>query len=179
MLRKLLFNFTAKLPCRVIGINGRPYLERYYVGKFLGLTFYLHRFLNGDGDREVHDHPWRMSISLILIGSYLEERLLYFMPCGWACRMRQMRPGKFNIITCHTFHRITKPSPETWTLFMHTRRIKGWGFLQIIETDDRTGSGLLYHQPYDLAASNDWHRHVKNGAQTERMPLWGGAKDAA
>lgn len=179
MIRKILFHLTGKLPLRIIGINGRPYLERYYVGKLLGLTFYLHRFLNGDGDREVHDHPWRFSAALILIGGYQEERVKYIGPVGWACKMRSMFPGRINIITHRAFHRITHPKPETWTLFMHTRRMKGWGFLQIIETDDLTEYGLLYHQPFDLSQSVDWQHRVKTGEDTGRMPLWGGMKDAA
>lgn len=43
MLRTALLKLSARLPCRLIKVNGEPYLERYYVGRLLGVTFYLHR----------------------------------------------------------------------------------------------------------------------------------------
>ena len=58
VVRRVLFNLSGRFPCRFINRNPEErYLERYYLGKCLGLTFYLHRFVSPDGDEEVHDHP--------------------------------------------------------------------------------------------------------------------------
>ena len=61
-------------PVRIINDNG-PYLERYYLFSFLGYTFYLHKFVNSDPDRGLHDHPWYKSFSIVLSGSYIEKKL--------------------------------------------------------------------------------------------------------
>lgn len=173
MLRRWLYAITAKRPCRLIDVEGRPYLERYYLGKFFGVTFYLHRFIHGDGDRDVHDHPWRLSVAMVLAGGYVEERVTRISPDGWAYKIRHLYPGKPNIIRYRDFHRIRYTHQETWTLFCHTRRIKTWGFLRTTDA-----SGLLYHQPYDVSGSLNWHTQAKIGEAAGREP-YGGATHAA
>ena len=46
MIHKLLFKLTAGLRCKLIDREGAPYLERYYLGRLFGVTFYLHRFVS-------------------------------------------------------------------------------------------------------------------------------------
>jgi len=164
MLRRLLYKLTARLPCRLIKIDGRPYLERYYLGKALGLTFYLHRFVAPDDERNVHDHPWGRSAALVLVGGYLEERLRWFdlASGGWRAKARRMFPGRVNVINGWTFHRITAPRPETWTLFAHTRRCKSWGFLYPAE------EAVVYYQPFDIAANATWWERAPMGAEAGR-----------
>lgn len=62
------------------GINGgprRPYLTRWHVlPRNKWLNVYLHRFVHGDDDRALHDHPWH-SASLILDGRYIEHTAEY------------------------------------------------------------------------------------------------------
>jgi hypothetical protein len=171
MIRRFLFWFSARLPCRIIGINDNPYLERYYVGKLFGVTCYLHRFIRADADRDVHDHPWRLSVSVIVCGGYLEERVTCIEPGGWRIKQRQMHPGKINIINQRAFHRIASAKPETWTLFFHTSRIKQWGFLQPAESNT-----LVYFQPFDVSASASWEKKAQYGADVARTPLWGGVE---
>ena len=76
LLRTLCERLAARLPVqRISGHDGSTYLERYTLLN-LGPTrgrVYLHRFLRGDEDRELHNHPW-YAISLILVAGYLEER---------------------------------------------------------------------------------------------------------
>ncbi len=164
--RKLLYKITGYLPCRLIDINGKPYLERYYLGKVLGITFYLHRFINGDGDREVHDHPWAHAVALVLAGGYKEERVTSFDPTGWKFKLRTLFPGRINFIFGNSYHRIAGAKPETWTLFIHGKRTKSWGFMQPVE------GGLLLHQPFDVTASQDWWKKCTSGNTTNRWPLW-------
>jgi hypothetical protein len=58
------------------------------------LATYLHRFHRGDDDYELHSHPWKISVALILAGGYIEERRVArsvrCRGCG-ALRMRRVR----------------------------------------------------------------------------------------
>lgn len=168
MMRRFLYWLSGKLPCRLIKSGDAPYLERYYVGKWFGVTVYLHRFVGADGDRHVHDHPWHHSAAWVLAGGYVEERLQHFdlRAGGWVCRLRDIKRGRVNIIRGATFHRIVRVEPETWTLFMHGSRGKGWGFLEHTNTADNIG--VLYHQPYNTAAFKDWHRSAPAGVDVGR-----------
>lgn len=121
MIRWLLIKLTDHLPCREIkGDHGEPYLERYYLGSLFGWHAYIHRFVASDPDRGVHDHPWRLSVSWILVGWYGEVR---------TDGLHARRAGQFNVIRGTDFHRVKLwPGAEAWTLFMHGKRTKGWGF---------------------------------------------------
>lgn len=174
MIRKLLYKLTASLPCRIIDIDGKPYLERYGMPEALrkalkqwfGITIYLHRFVSGDSERHVHDHPWNRSIALVLAGTYIEERVTGFDPeTGWQSIQRNIR--WFNKINGLDFHRIVKPKPQTWTLFIHTKRIKGWGFLHSMDNT------VTYHQPFDVANNNNWEPTALSGWLTRRQPMQG------
>lgn len=67
------------------GIDGgerRPYLTRWRVlPRNKWFNIYLHRFIHGDDDRALHDHPWH-SASLILDGRYIEHTAEYFPVLG-------------------------------------------------------------------------------------------------
>lgn len=123
-MRSLLHKLVKQLPARAIKVGGKDYLQRYYLGTVLGVQFYIHRFLDSDPDEEVHDHPWRWAVSLILAGHYSEELLD-------TEKRRHMWPGRLNVITGTKFHRvhfINDGQPDVWTLFFHGKRVKGWGF---------------------------------------------------
>ena len=62
--RRIFDNTTAEL-----------YLERIYLAKVCGYELVLHHFLRPDTDFRFHNHPWKWSISFILGGGYVEERL--------------------------------------------------------------------------------------------------------
>jgi hypothetical protein len=94
---------------------------------------YLHHFFRGDSDKEVHNHPWGFSMSLILTGGYVEER--------WDAELKKMRtrtyyPGDLNVIRAADFHRVTlrDSARGCWTLFLSHQRVEeksgeDWGFL--------------------------------------------------
>lgn len=169
MIRRFLFRVCGDRPCRLISILDEPYLERYYVGRILGVQFYLHRFVSADGDREVHDHPWRWSAALVLAGGYVEERMRWLdMDMGWQSYFRRLFPGCLNRFSPRTFHQIVTVKPETWTLFMHGHRVKKWGFLR------RDESGVRYHQPHTVG-TDDWWRRAPLGRETNRQPMPGPA----
>ncbi len=111
-----------------------PYLGRYYLLRRRWLpkmvrdrahSVYLHYFYRGDSDIELHNHPWGVSISLILTGGYVEERRT-----DHGVVTRRIRPGSINIIRAHDFHRVTllKPAKGSWTLFVAGPRTQDWGF---------------------------------------------------
>ncbi len=172
MLRKLLYRYSARLPCRLIYPDGRPYLERYYLGRLFGLTFYLHRFVNGDGDRALHDHPWRWCGALVLAGGYRERRLRWFDPRhGFHAVERAVGAGRLNLMNARSFHQILAARPDTWTLFAHSGKIKEWGFLEArpaASTED--DPALHYHRDRDPTSHHQWWRSAPRGADAGRAP---------
>lgn len=174
MLRRLLYKFSGRLPCRLINTEGKRYLERYYLGRLFGFTFYLHRFVNGDGDRALHDHPWKMAGALCLAGGYKEKRIRWFNPeTVFDADTRQVKPGRINLIGASTFHQILKAEPDTWTLFAHSKKVKEWGFLS--RRDYVSDTGALETQPYyyrdrDPESHQKWWVSAPRGQSADRAP---------
>lgn len=175
MLRKLLYRYTAKKPVRMIHSNGSPYLERYYVGGIGSYHFYLHRFVSGDGDRALHDHPWKSSLAICLAGGYLEHRIKWFNPeTAFDIDEKKIWPGKFNRIKAATFHQIIHTKPETWTFFMHGKKIKPWGFINkttIIDEDGEDRMVSHYLADEDSESHKDWWLSAPIGATSTRASL--------
>ena len=155
MTRFLLW-LTARLPAREIrGEHGEPYLERYALCGLLGWRAYIHRFLTSDPDRGLHDHPWGLSVSLILAGGYSEVR---------AGTMRRLFPWQLNIIRGNDFHRIlVDQGQEAWTLFVHGPRVKGWGFW-------RNGAYTLFAKTKDDYPSHHWWKTAQRGQALRNQP---------
>ena len=144
MINRLLYRLTANMPARLIKLDGRPYLERYYVGRLFGVTFYLHRFVSIDSERHLHNHPWGWGRALVLCGGYDEEVVTDLAPSAGpsGCAVTTRRVRFWNRVNGNHFHRIANAAPGTWTLFFHGRRVelpfesgpgyvsKGWGFLE-------------------------------------------------
>ena len=160
----LLHRLTAGRPVRLISRNGRPYLERYYLGRTGPLTWNLHRFVSGDGDPEPHDHPWR-AWSLVLTGWYVEVRHVLSGRHGLPGRARAVR--WFNVLSPRHIHRVARTRPDTWTLFVHTPSRKGWGFFRRVHGDGT--SGVLYYQPHDPVETG-WHITAPRGRESGREP---------
>lgn len=177
MINKFLYWLTARLPCRLIKIEDRPYLERYYLGHLLGVTFYLHRFVSSDSERHVHNHPWRRGVALVLTGGYIEERAFDLCPAAnvAGCISRYRRVRWLNRVDANTFHRIHNAKPGTWTLFCHGARakvgssLKGWGFLQQQSGPGVAATGTLFI-PYP-STPEPWWEDAKTGAEIGREPL--------
>lgn len=175
MIRRLLLRLSGYMPAREIkGPNGEPYLERYYVGRLFGWTFYLHRFLAGDPDRGLHDHPWDVSISLVLSGGYSETRLTHIDCTGVHTRTRRVRPGRLNIIRADTFHRVEFGALDTeaWSLFMAHRKLqrKRWGFLfGPFGHGLPSGDFVVEFVPYVGTVDSDWHLRAPTGRDLRRL----------
>lgn len=130
LIESLLFRMTDRLPCRIIdGEGGEPYLERYYLFGLGGWHAYLHRFVDSDPDRGLHDHPWSRALSLVLTGGYDEIR--FADGRRRSTRRRTVRPGRLNLLRGEDYHRVVlRGGQPAWTLFLHGPRSKGWGFLR-------------------------------------------------
>lgn len=127
----------------VIETNGDPYLTRVLSPRLFGCRLYLHHFHRPDGDRNLHSHPWKWAASLILSGSYDEERIapdaddivrLYEASgAGKAHRgmfTRGRRVRWFNFLRKGDYHAVTKLHGDVWTLFLvGPSHGEGWGFL--------------------------------------------------
>lgn len=144
---------------RVISGPAGDYMIRYTIGRLGWLpgdkprrfSAYLHRFLKPDGDRELHNHPWRWAFSIVLWGGYTEERFcgattlepvfpwLHICPtCGCMSisgvpfkhiTKRRLRPLSFNFIRGEDYHRVAElHGKQTWTLFIAGPKTKSWGF---------------------------------------------------
>lgn len=100
-MKDLLLRLSSKLERRdIYGRDGDVYMQRYRVFGWMpgnsgspGPNLYLHRFLRPDEDGELHNHPWRWAVSVMLAGGYAEERLApdgrreaSCGPAGWTTR---------------------------------------------------------------------------------------------
>ena len=179
MINKLLFKLSARLPCRHIRVDGKPYLERYYLGQMFGATFYLHRFLSSDKEHHTHNHPWGWGRALVLRGGYDEEvatDLTTSSADGYLSETRRVR--WWNRVDGSHFHRIANAKPGTWTLFFHGPRakvdrghvtqLKGWGFLS-------RGDHCVTFTPYAPGPSEGagWWLTAPTGRDAGRVPFGG------
>lgn len=146
---KLCWRLVNKFPTRVriIKVEDEKYLLRFYIkhsSKHLP-GIYLHHFYRGDQDRDLHNHPWDRSVSIILTGGYFEERLPKKEKGKpwYRTKLRKLHPGSFNIIKGDDFHRIDLLGKPTWTLFTSGKKIKNWGFML------RETGKFLDHESYD------------------------------
>ena len=140
-MRKLVRWLAKGCPLRVIYCDGGEYLRRHYVFgddgalghwpegtkarlRWLPFAVYLHEFIQPDKDRDLHNHPWRTSLSLVLVGGYDEER---FIEDGVG--VRSLRPGRVNVIRRDDYHRVVRlRAPTAWTLFVSGKYVGPWGF---------------------------------------------------
>lgn len=112
--------------------TGSPYLTRVLFPRVpvLGFRPMLHKFHRPDGDRALHNHPWKWSVSFILAGEYIEERLLPDESQLYGCAATESRLVRwFNVLTDHDFHRILELRGSVYTLFVTGPRTQDWGFL--------------------------------------------------
>lgn len=92
---------------------------------------YLHRFHRSDDDRELHNHPWKWAVSLVLSGGYIEER---WDPETGQILRKKVRPWRLNFLTKDSFHRVELIERDAWSLFFVGPKFASWGFL-----DTKTG----------------------------------------
>jgi len=118
-----------------IETDGDKYLVRILLPKIFGIRVMLHHILRPDADRFLHNHPWAWAKSLVLSGSYDEERLDLE---SWAQASRFSHDSNyhdhkqvrwFNSLTALDYHKITRLRGDVWTLFITGPTVQDWGFL--------------------------------------------------
>lgn len=159
MVRHTLEQYAETLEYKTIGRGGSTFAVKYKVfdcalkgGKITEDTAHpadddendrrlfvvrLHRFYRGDADVELHNHPWRLGVGIILLNGYVEERLAPLGSYigrifrGDFIRERELSPGSIIVTWPWTFHRIDRirsGTGESWTLFIHGPNARAWGF---------------------------------------------------
>lgn len=135
----------------------RPYMKRWYLLRLrpepaarhpalahslrwvrgcLNVDFYLHRILNHDGDRNLHDHPWPFVV-FILSGGY--DEYVPSLDCAGVTPDQWTRvPRGAPCVVEHPaqyFHRVQlrldaegRPIPS-WSLLLRGPQEQDWGFL--------------------------------------------------
>jgi hypothetical protein len=94
-----------------------PLMLRWHLIGCGSFALMLHCFLRSDHDRAFHDHPW--TFITFLLTSYREHT-----PQGIFTRRRfsiLYRPAEWA-------HWVETIKPLTWTLVIHFRRKRQWGF---------------------------------------------------
>lgn len=178
MITKILYKLSAHLRCRLIHRKaGEPYLERYWLFSLFGVSAYLHRFVASDIDEGPHDHPWRVAVAMVLAGGYTEERGYIHPTQGFVGKDRQRKRWRINIIQGHDFHRIKSAKPETWTLFIHTKKSKPWGFILAIPPEAEFEGAAIYHQPHNTDNAG-WQFTAPTGQHVGRQPFGVSSHDA-
>ena len=116
----------------ILDENNEPYIKRWRVIDTPWFGVFVHNILASDTDRDLHDHPWNF-VSILLKGVYDEEN----EAPGEATR----RTSPCMIIHKSTdLHRISIIRP-TWTLFIHGRKSRPWGF--------KTSNGWIKNTEYN------------------------------
>lgn len=121
LVHRFLFWLSGYLPIRPIYHDQDLYLERYHLCFIFGSwRVYLHHFVGDDPDG-LHNHPFKYAFSIVLAGFYYEQRRYGYRKISW-----------FNWLNADTFHRVRLNAKglHCWTLFFHSPRITGWGFLR-------------------------------------------------
>lgn len=101
---------------------GAVYPDRWWRRWTSGV--FLHKFHRSDSDRELHDHPWRWGLSLILSGGYREERRSGIRDVV----TRVVRPGRLNFLRHGDHHRVDLLGQECWSLFVVGPKASSWSF---------------------------------------------------
>lgn len=113
----------------------------------LNIAIRVHHILQPDKDRHLHDHPWTF-FSVILLGSYTENRPLYQLPRwfgdGEAVQLTVRTAGSWANRRPSDRHAISKvPEEGVWTLFVTFGKTNEWGFY--------TPEGKIHHREYESA----------------------------
>lgn len=170
-----LFWASGWMKCHIIRPDGMPYLERYFVCQFMGITVYLHRFIGSDPGYELHNHPWNWAVSLMLFGWYIEER---YDPLFQKRLYRIVQAPALVRLMGRDYHRVNMEAGlETWSLFIHGKWVKPWGFCKTVDIhedfDNQVGVDIEF-RPYPGSVNrtdelgDQWWRHNKSRREATR-----------
>lgn len=152
---------AARRPARNISTPGYDeYLRRYFLLRIGSFHLYLHHFVGSDPDWGLHDHPWDTAGTLLLAGSYQEERFDH--PDMERTHITTFNAFSLRRIRGTDFHRVIllpwqRAEGGVWTLFWHFKRTKPWGF-------KRWAEGKAKFYPYVQGSEpSGWWRDAPPG----------------
>ena len=136
------------------------YLVRYYLllrdrAQF-PFNVFIHKFIKGDDDKDLHDHPWGFA-HIILSGGYWE----YVLEDPTDDNNTNIRkvwrgPGYWNVAGSDHKHRIELlPGTQPWTIFIPFKQSNDWGFWRILEENEELPNyaseqkGMWYKIPHE------------------------------
>jgi hypothetical protein len=101
--------------------TGTLLIKRWNLSSTRWLSVRLHMICASDGDRYLHNHPWR-NITVVLCGRYDE-----ILPGGV---VRTRKPGEIIARRATALHRIVlrHPDDRCVSLFLHGRKVREFGF---------------------------------------------------
>jgi len=103
--------------------GGSLYMTRY-IFYFFSCTLRLHRFMRGDRDRMMHNHPF--VFVTFPLASYEE---VYWDAARRCERRRIVKAFRFHFRGLAFRHRVTRPSRvPTWTVVLSGPYRQQWGF---------------------------------------------------
>jgi hypothetical protein len=97
----------------------------------------LQRAHRSDDALQLHNHPWKWCLSLVLAGGYVEERraerrcACHYPRCDhqlYGIERRVVKPWRLNLVRAEDFHRIELRESDCWSLVIAGRRVQDWGF---------------------------------------------------
>jgi hypothetical protein len=117
--------------------DGSPYINRFRILMTPWFSMYLHHIYTADLDRDLHDHPFNFT-STILRGGYIESVANNADPKrtaikGWPTWSAHKMP----LTKCHRIELVQK---NTVSLILVGRRRGSWGFY--------TDQGYVEHDQY-------------------------------
>jgi len=123
--------------------NKNPYLIRYYLlfknREESYFNIFLHQFIQGDSDEDLHDHPWGY-MTFIICGGYHETVFEYDQNGTFTGEEDTIwrGAGYCTYRKSTSSHRITldeERSDKCWTLFIPLKRHRTWGFWKKTDKD--------------------------------------------
>jgi len=102
--------------------DGSDYLVRWQFPIGFRRACYVHKIVQSDGDRDLHDHPWNF-ISILVYGRYVEET-----PGGNKRLKNWFNPHRAtDLHRVQLFKRNGKEIP-VYTVVIRGKRLRDWGF---------------------------------------------------
>ena len=117
-------------------IHDRSYKEEYLIRYYIFLkdrnnfpfNIFIHKFMKGDDDEDIHDHPWGF-FHIILSGGYWEEVPIDQNDLNKGIQKIWREPGYWNCVSADYKHRIElKDDIKPWTIFIPLNKRNDWGF---------------------------------------------------
>lgn len=125
------------------------YLKRFYIFKCPVFSIFIHQFWASDPDHP-HDHPWN-NITWILKGGYWE-----YSADG---NVEYRGKGFKRYRNAELFHRLAigeHAAGQAWTLFLHFKRRRDWGFMAPEGWLPAEEYGIKYGAPVETQKQGDY-----------------------